>query len=418
MRNLPFFGWEITSECNHSCKFCYNYNKNSNETSCYSDEKLSAVSDFLVSQQPVSVIISGGEALLMFDKLKPHMEKLLSYKILVRILSNGALITEDIAQFCAKWGIHFLVSFPSVNRTVFGAVTGRPDSYDRVLTGMDLLKNYDVIFQPNVVVMAANLGTIKETVQFLWRRYAPPAVMVSRATAPANLGPDVSDIILSSEQLDRMFDICVSLSEQEGVPLKTCGGFSLCAMNSQKSYEIFGKVCGGGKHDCVITSNGDVRVCARDSRVYGNIFQEPFDEIRRRMMVWQETPIPEACRKCKWAKICRGGCHMSSTEPDRGPGSLDCHARPQKDPLPCYRRKQPAKKLRLLRRYQVMPFVTATESDCVRLSCGIAYDYFPQKVTDYLSSHREVTLFSTLRLCPGNAITIMRKMLRIGVIQE
>ena len=40
-------------------------------------------------------------------------------------------------------------------------------SKNRLLADMDLLKKYGVIFQPNVVVIAANLGTVKETVQFL-----------------------------------------------------------------------------------------------------------------------------------------------------------------------------------------------------------------------------------------------------------
>lgn len=416
-RTLPIFGWEINSECNHRCTYCYNYDSVSSEVSCPSNESLSAISDFLVSQQPISVIISGGEALLMFDDLKSHIEKLRRNKILVRILTNGALITENIARFCAMWDIHLLVSIPSVDRTVFNAVTRRPDSYDKVLTGMDLLKKYGVVFQPNIVVVASNLDTVEETVRFLWQRYTPPSVMVSRATVPANAGPDISGILLSSEQLDRMFNICAALSVNEGIPIKTCGGFPLCAMNSQKSYEIFGKVCGGGRKDCIIDSNGNVRVCARDNRVYGNIFREPFDEIRHRMAAWREASIPEACRECKMAEICRGGCHMSSLEPERGPGSLDCHAKTQRKFF-YHQRKLPPQKVRLFRRYQITPFVAKEESDSVRLSVGIAYDYFPPKVADYLGNHEEISLFSALRICPGNAFIIMRKLLRVGVIQE
>lgn len=418
MRNLPYFSWEVTSECNHRCPYCFNDSGSPKEVSFLSDEELNAISDFLVSQRPVSVTISGGEALMIFDRLKPHIEKLRNDQVQMRILSNGALITEDTAQFCAMWDIHFLVSFPSVDREVFGAMTGRPDSYDQVLAGMDILKKYGVVFQPNVVVAAINLDTVEETVRFLWQRYAPPSVMVSRVTAPSNAGANISDILLSSEQLDQMFDICVALSERENIPIKTCGGFALCTMNSQKSYEIFGKVCGGGIHDCLINSKGDVRVCARDSQVYGNIFRELLNEIRCRMTAWREAPIPEDCRKCRMAEICRGGCHMSSMEPERGPGSLDCHAKPQGFSSVRYQRKLLAKKLRPLYRYRIVPFVSAKESDCVRLSVGIAYDYFPQKVADYLCSHTEITLLSALRLCHWNAFSVMRRLLYTGVIQE
>lgn len=414
VRNLPYFGWEVNTECNYHCTHCYNFGSSSKKVSCPPDEDLNAISDFLVSQQPVSVTISGGEVLLIFGRLKPYMERLLRNKIQVRILSNGSLITEDVAKFCAQWDIHWLISFPSVDRTVFGTVTGRPDAYDNALAGMDLLKENGVVFQPNVVVTAANLDTLEETIRFLWQRYAPPSVMVSRATAPANAGSNDSDILLTLEQLNRMFDICTELSAH--IPINTCGGFSLCTMSSRKSYEIFGKVCGGGRNSCIITSSGDVRVCARDSRVYGNVFQEPFDEIRCRMAEWRETPIPRACRGCRKAETCRGGCHMSSVEPERGPESLDCHARPgRKFLIRCQRRPSP--RLRPLRRYRIIPFVTVREPDCVRLSVGNAYDYFPQGVADYLDSHEEITLSSALKLCPMDALTTMRKLLRVGVIQ-
>lgn len=418
MKKLPFLSWEVNYECNHNCTHCYNGNYELNKVCLMSDADLNAISDFLVSQQPVSVTISGGEALLVFDRLRLHIEKLRNHDICVRILSNGALITEEIARFCAKWDIHFLISFPSVDRTVFGTVTGQADSYEKVLAGMDLLQKYGVVFQPNVVVVTANLDTVEETVRFLWKRYSPPSVMVSRATAPADMGAKASGILLSSEQLRRMFDICVMLSDREGIPIKTCGGFALCAMNSRKSYAIFGKVCGGGKHDCVITSSGDVRVCARDSQVYGNIFRDSFDEIRGRMAEWRETPIPKACKRCRVAEICRGGCHMSSLEPNRGPGSMDCHARPQRGFFICLRRKRPKQALRPFHHYRVMPVIAVEEADCVRLSVGNAYDYFPPGVGDYLNSHREITLPSALRSWKGNAFPIMRKLLRIGAIQE
>lgn len=418
MRNWAFVSWEVNSECNHSCTYCYNYGSRSNVAACSSHEDLNAISEFLISRPPISTTISGGEPLLIFDRLKPYLEKLRIHKIQVRILSNGTLLTEEIAQFCAKWDIHFLLSFPSVDRAVFGAITGQPDSYDEVLAGMDLLKEHGVALQPNMVVTPANLDTVEDTVRFLWRRYAPLSVMVSRATAPFGAGPDVSSIILSQEQLERMFDICARLSGQEGIQIRTCGGISLCSLTSEKSYEIFGKVCGNGRNSCVIASNGDVRICTRDNHVYGNIFSNSFEEIRHQMAVWWETPVPKACEKCGVAEICRGGCHMSSTDPNRGPGSLDCHAMPHRNSQIRKSQKRSIKELNRLDRYQVMPFIAVREPDCVRLSVGIGYDYFPQEVAAYLESHREITTPCALQLWRGDAPDILEKLMRIGIIQK
>lgn len=414
MRKLPYFGWEVNCQCNHNCIFCYNYNQDQLRPACTTQQELAAVSDFLVEQSPVSVTISGGEALLLFQELKPHILKLRNQGILVRILSNGALIHEDMAAFFAQQDIHLLISFPSVDREIFGQVTGRPDAYEQVVGGMDRLKAHGVVFQPNVVVTTANLATLEETVRFLWQRYAPPAVMVSRATKPTNAGPEFSQLLLSNQQLEQMFDTCAAMAKEYEIRFNTCGGFPLCAMNSPESYEIFGKVCGGGLHDCVVTGNGDIRVCSRDDRVYGNIFREPFPEIRERMTAWRAAQIPQACRSCNKARSCRGGCHMSSTEPDRDPGSLDCHARPERVPVP-YRRQWPKVKVRLLRPYRVMPFREVAEGDSVRLSVGIDYGYFSPKLVGWLRGRQRVTLLGVLGRERRGKKT-METLLRIGIL--
>ncbi len=74
--------------------------------------------------------------------------------------------------------------------------------------------------------------------------------------------------------------------------------------------------------------------------------------------------------------------------------------------------------LRPLHHYQIMPFVAAEESDCVRLSVGIAYGYFPWEVPDYLDSHKEITLLCAWKVWHWNAFAIMKKLLRIGALQE
>lgn len=414
MRKLPYFGWEVNCACNHNCIFCYNYHQDQLRPDCTTEQELAAVSDFLVEQNPVSVTISGGEALLLFAELKPHILKLRKQGILVRILSNGALISREMAQFFAQQDIHLLISFPSVDREVFGLVTGQPDSYDQVIAGMDLLKDNGVVFQPNVVVTTANLATLRETAAFLWERYAPTSVMVSRATKPTNAGAEFAQLLLTNAQLEQMFDTCVAMSGEYNIRFNTCGGFALCAMNSQESYEIFGKVCGGGLHDCVVTGSGDIRVCSRDSQVYGNIFRESFEDIRERMTAWRAASIPEACKGCNKARSCRGGCHMSSTEPDRHPGSLDCHAVPDRVPVP-YRRQWPKVKVGLLQRCAVQPFREVPEDGEVRLSVGINYGYFSPKLADWLRKRKTVTLLGMMKQARQSK-KVMEELLRIGIL--
>ena len=328
-----FITWEVNSECNHKCVFCYNYHQKQNKTENNCNQNLEFISDFIVSKHPASVTISGGEALLLFSYIKPHIEKLVKNGISVRIFTNGSLITEEIAEFCVKNKISLMVSFPSSDPNIFTQITGCKSAYESTISGLHILKGYGVTFQPNIVVTTLNLATLADTILFLHNTFSPTGIFVSRATKPSNATDAFKEFLLNNEQLEDLFNICIELGDKYNVTIKTCGGFPLCVFKSQKAYDIFGKVCGAGEQDCVITSSGDVRVCTRDDSVYGNIFKEPFEHIVNRMKAWRQYELPTECIACNKRVICRGGCHMSSTEQHRNPGSLDYNAEPKNVPV-------------------------------------------------------------------------------------
>lgn len=325
--------WEINSECNYRCIYCYNFNHRQNTTESDFDKNLKYTSSFIVSQRPTSVTISGGEPLMLFPMLKSYIVNLLRNKIRVRIFTNGSFITEEIADFCAQNNISLMVSFPSADSKVFAVITGCKHSYDSTIAGLHILQRYGVTFQPNIVVTTLNIETLADTIVFLHTNFSPAGIFVSRATKPSNATDDFAELLLNNTQLEQMFNVCVEFADKYNIAIKSCGGFPLCIFKSQKAYDIFGKVCGAGERDCVITSSGDVRVCTRDDSVYGNIFKEPFEQITDRMKVWRQYELPQQCSACNRKKSCRGGCHMSSTEQNRNPGSLDYNAEPSNVPI-------------------------------------------------------------------------------------
>ena len=325
--------WELNSECNHRCIYCYNFYHQQNASENDSDKNLEYISNFIVSKHPTSVTISGGEPLILFPRMKPYIIKFVRNKIRVRIFTNGSIITEEIAEFCAKNNISLMISFPSADAKIFTVITGCEDSYDSTIKGMHILKRYGVIFQPNIVVTTLNLETLADTIHFLHTNFSPAGIFVSRATKPSNATDDFKEFLLNNTQLEQLFHVCVALADKYNIAIKSCGGFPLCIFKSQKAYDIFGKVCGAGERDCVITSSGDVRVCTRDDSVYGNIFKESFEEIMDRMKAWRQYDLPQQCTACNKKESCRGGCHMSSTEQNRNPGSLDHNAEPSNVPI-------------------------------------------------------------------------------------
>lgn len=417
--NPAYISLEVTAACNHRCIYCYNENALCEHPKA-TDEELCRITDFIISKKPICVTLSGGEVLLMFDGIRPYIDKILSNGSCVRILTNGTLITDEMAEYFAERGIHLLVSFPCVKRDIFEKMTGSASTYDSAVNGMKLLKKHGVVFSPNVVVTTLNLHWVKDTVIFLQNEFSPSGIFVSRATAPVGASEICKNALLDNEQLQELFDICVSLSKKRKILLKTCGGFPLCVLNSQRAYDIFGKVCGAGKRDFLVTASGDIRLCSRDSLVYGNIFRDSFEELAKNMSEIRKQSAPSACLGCGKKDICRGGCHMSSAEDDRNLASLDYNADPNNVPVK-YKVKRKKTSVSLFKTYRLNIIQAVELNGLFRIAVGMRYDCFPYRVYRFISEKGEFGFFDLKKYCRmsfSESKSIMSRLKTIGAISE
>lgn len=330
----PYISWEVNSECNHDCFYCYNYWRTDKENVCNESIDYGRICDFIISQKPRFVTITGGEPLLVFDNIKECLVKMREAGIQVRIATNGACITEDLVAFAKQLQLQFMISFPSIRQNVFEETTNRVGALDRVIRGMDLLASFGVHFSQNIVVTEKNLDSLEDTVRFLKERYNIGRIYISRAAKPVNASNELDTLLLSRERLRTYVELCARLQNKYRVVIQACGGFPFCALETQQEFQMFAKGCGGGEHGYVISGNGDVRVCPRDYLIYGNIFETPIEEICQKMRIWtKDEAIPEECRDCNMKKLCRGGCHMASVSGKHTYQSLDYAARPECQPI-------------------------------------------------------------------------------------
>lgn len=411
-----YITWEVTSACNHRCVFCYNGENVVSAVPNRADE----IAQFIIEQKPVCVSLSGGEALLFFDELKKYIDLFAKHAINVRIQTNGALITEQIAAYCVQHRIDLMVSFPSCDEQVFEQIVGKKQSFERVLNSLKVLHKYRVDFQPNIVVTKLNLHTVKETICFLHEQFHPRGIFVSRATKAHSAEKSFEEIMLNNEELCQLFDDCAALAGKYNINIKSCGGYPLCLFRSQDSYSIFGKVCGAGKNDFVLSNSGDVRVCTRDDRVYGNVFEEPLQKILERMSEWTEPVVPLACTSCNKKDVCHGGCHMASLEKDRHAGSLDVNADPNNTPVR-YKHTKKLPRIRFFTRYSVLSATIVDEGSCCRISQGMAYGYFTKETGLFLQSKQTCCLLImafSLRQSLRETGIVLSRLLTIGAIAE
>lgn len=412
--------WEINTECNHNCLYCYN-DKEGADSGCGGGEKrLDEIANFIITHKPVAVSISGGEPLLMYEKLKRQIVNLVSHGICVTVYTNGSLITDEMAKFFADYKVRLMVSFPSADREEFQRIVRNQYTYDSVIRGLDILKEYQVNFQPNIVMTRINAASIEATVAFLYHRYSPDTMFISRTTKPSNSDEEYDNIKLNRKQMNDVFNTCVRLSEQYNIRMSACGGFALCAFDSNESRKMFGKVCNFGVNKYTITNQGDIRACSRDDKVYGNIFTDEFKKIREAMSEWKEQGPPEECKDCRFREACRGGCRMAAGKGCSSPVRLDCDA----DTSLAASFHGTGRRLRIInpfRRFAVSELSVVEDMSVYRISSLRGYLYANKEVADFLQSSKSFRYPELYRICNRNVrmtCNLIDRMLQMDIIRK
>ena len=69
LRNPASVQWELTPVCNHNCVHCYNYWRNDSAPLTHPNVDYLKIAKLIAAACPVHVVFTGGEPLLVFDKM-------------------------------------------------------------------------------------------------------------------------------------------------------------------------------------------------------------------------------------------------------------------------------------------------------------------------------------------------------------
>ncbi len=330
----PVVFWELTDKCNHNCIHCFNYwrTDTDNTLSEKSYEEYNRIADKILDQKPALVVLTGGEPLIVFKKIKPIIEKFISNSATVSINTNAALITPEMADFFEKNRVSLFVSFPCFEEDVFDRVVDTKGAFSKVIEALNIIKAHNIVVNFNMVVSTVNLGYIFETAKFLKDLSNIKSISITRVSVPINARECFDEYLLSKTELNRFVAECVKVEKELNMEVFTSSPITPCSLDGKDAFDLFAFKgnCEAGKTSYVISATNTVRACARDSKEYGNFLDEPFDEIFERMNEWRdETFVPKECKGCKHVERCRGGCRMDSAVKDLHRCGLDNYSVPE-----------------------------------------------------------------------------------------
>ncbi len=283
--SLKYLQLHITERCNLNCRHCYIGDKNSH------DLKLHVIAKILeeFSQYGVKLLITGGEPLLhrnFWDILKLAGD----YPIRVEVLTNGTLVTPEVALGLSKYADGVQISLDGLKKG-HEALRGS-GTFEVAVEGIMNANEFmsvtcaTMIHSKNLNEFDAMQSMLKELGVAEWTLDLP-----SKA----------GNMVRHSE---------IEVPYDEAALIFKKYGYSSGVHLGDDAYSC-------GSHICSVSATGEVSKCGLFKEAVGNAEEA---SLQRCWQVVVERYIPKLdeleCKECKVLEECRGGCRFRAAEED------------------------------------------------------------------------------------------------------
>lgn len=237
-----------TSACNLKCTGCWAAEYGHNMS--LSNEEIDDLINQGKEQGIYFYILSGGEPLVRRDDILDLCEKHNDCAFLA--FTNGTLITEEFAERMAKVGNLSLALSVEGSAETTDARRGE-GCYERVMKGMDILKQHKCLFGFSVCYTSKNTEVVSSD-EFI-KHMVDKGCLYGWYFTYMPVGKDAApELIATPEQRNYMYHkIRASRSFEGGNPIYL--------MDFQNDGEFVGGCIAGGKCYAHINANGDVEPC-------------------------------------------------------------------------------------------------------------------------------------------------------------
>ncbi len=398
----PSIDWELTSICNHNCVHCYNFWRGTGivDKSLPSEDYYVSVANRIVDSNPVSVQITGGEPLLVWKQFKKAFQILIDSGINVSINTNATLVTEEIAEFLGRNSIDAFVSYPCLKKDIFDSIVHCKGAFERAESGINTLLKYGVRVSLNMVVTKINLPYVYETGVYLKNKFSINYFSATKASFPQNATLEFKEKILNLDEFNFMLKELIKVKNEMGIKVDSAWVYSMCGFENQEILEQFGfhRKCGCGRYNFVIDSSGNMKACGCDSRTYGNILDDSFENAISRMNVWHTgEQLPEKCVTCKNLKYCGGGCRLDAVSMIQSYCGLDSTASSKGNGIEVENKKKSVD-LDENQAMRLNPNIEIVKERCgIRLSVGTNYAFVTDDFYQYAKVKKCFTFGMILR---------------------
>jgi MoaA/NifB/PqqE/SkfB family radical SAM enzyme len=294
--HAPFkIQFHMTDICNLRCIHCYDSKQKIRDLPL---EELKRIIDNLMEiiafkwERKVNLVLTGGEPLAskhFFPLLSYVQEKYKEQHVIVKVLSNGTLLTEDVAKKIVSGypilkGI--MVSLDGVREETHDKIRGK-DNYKKALKAFGILNKYGIRAATHMVVHKGNFNEAFLLTD-LAKRHNLNMLTVTRLV-PIGCGKEIEDLVISKKEVRELY---LKLSNdaddlaREGSNLEIarfrCDWPVLFTPKDHIVSELYypyeknGGACAVARHAITVLSDGTVLPCQRMPIELGNVLETDF----------------------------------------------------------------------------------------------------------------------------------------------
>ena len=309
----------LTDRCNLRCSYCYLPHVKEDMSSETGRASIDAVfrSAHLNGFKQVKLKYAGGESLLRYPlilEMHSYAEKLArehGISLEEVVLSNGTLLTEEMAKTLKALGIRLMISMDGMGHYHDSQrpYAGGRGSFKDVSDSVDLALSHGLVPNISVTVSGRTAEGLPDIMEWILERELPFSLNFYREN---DLSTSQQDLQLDEQKIIDGMKAAFKVIENN-LPRRGFLGGIIDRANLSAPHT---HTCGVGENYLVFDQNGQVAKCQMHIRkpVTNIHAADPLALIRADQIGIQNLPVmeKEGCKDCEWKHWCTGGCPLAT----------------------------------------------------------------------------------------------------------
>lgn len=277
--------FELTGQCNLRCKHCYNRSGDADRQTLMTPEKWCELSRQIVADGGIfQCIISGGEPLLLGDKLFDIMDILHDDGTSFVVITNALLLTKKFARRFNKYRYFwFQISIDGSTAEIHDEFRGVKGSFAHAVNGALEISDLGIPLVIAHTVTPKNLAHVEEMINLAYSLGANSIILGE--VMPSGRAYEHAEIILSDEQKNILYGLIEELGKKfrGKLAIQRSAEFKIQMERYQQ------EVNAGG----IIRPNGDFRLDCMAPFTIGNVLNQSVKEIwlTKGIDAWQSDAV-------------------------------------------------------------------------------------------------------------------------------